>query len=294
VGTAWALYHHKFALQYIPKFQAAAIEYLQKVPDVEVRKFEKDSLDKITIHLHNLLRRVYTVLERQKIVENLELMLSTILLKSNYLQRRIDGLKALNEIIRGVTVSISQVITADFLANWIQSHKIIDEFFGSRRHQQIIQRSVPIVTFMFTQRLLTKDIMEKMWENTQDEQFKQDIFKVIREAAFPVTSPELKFFISKIAELNPSMLCEEALDIICDARKGNNQTEAVLEYSKILANIALDNSYPLPISEKALEKLAEMVADLSFIPYKKETLRVCVKDMLQKVNQKINNRMRTR
>eukprot|EP00826_Nyctotherus_ovalis_P010252 TRINITY_DN12721_c0_g1_i7.p1 TRINITY_DN12721_c0_g1~~TRINITY_DN12721_c0_g1_i7.p1 ORF type:complete len:257 (-),score=94.20 TRINITY_DN12721_c0_g1_i7:441-1211(-) len=240
-------------------------------------------MDKLHVHLSNLLRRVYTVLERQKITEQLELLLCTAMLQSNYLQRQIDGLKGFNEIIR--RLGRMAVMSPEYFVHWIQEHKVIEELFGTRKHQQILQRSVPIVIFMHEQGLITEAIMEKMWENVQDDQFKEDILKVIKEAAFPVGSKELEFFIGKIAELNPSMMSEEALDVIYEARKGSeNDPEKLLQYAGIIEKIMLDNSYSLSISEKALEKYAGMIVDLPFEPYKKSILAKYIHQMLEKVD----------
>jgi len=283
LGTIWALFHRKFACEYIPKVKDAVVECLKAIHSTEVRKLERDCLDKIGFHLSNLLRRVYTVFEREKIIDLLELILCTIMLQSDYLQRQIDGLKGLNEMMKKVKRSI--MINEKFLLNWIKEHKIIDEIFGKRKHQQILQRSVPIVIFIYEQQLLTADIMEKIWENVKDDQFKDDIFKVIKEAAFPMGSKELNFFITKIAELNPSMVSEEALDVIFEARKGNEKSpKEFIKYSDIMQKITLESSYPLSVSEKALEKYAGMIADLPFEPYKKGILKKCINEMIEKVN----------
>jgi hypothetical protein len=258
------------------------IDCLKAIRDTEVRKLEREYLDKINVHLNNLLRRVYTVLEREKIIELLELMLCTILLQSDYLQRQIDGLKGFNEMIK--RVERVSMMSEEFLLNWIKEHKIIDEIFVKRKHQQILQRSVPIVIFIYEQQLLTIDIMEKIWENVKDDQFKDDIFKVIKEASFPMGSKELDFFITKIAELNSSMISEEALNVIFEARKGGEKSpKKLINYSDIMQKIMLESSYPLSISEKALEKYAGMIAELPFEPYKKQILENCVNEMIEKV-----------
>lgn len=263
------------------------MECLERVHDVEVRKLEKEYLDKLHVHLSNLLRRVYTVLERHKITEQLELLLCTAMLQSNYLQRQIDGLKGFNEIIR--RLGRTAVMSPEYFVHWIQEHKVIEELFGTRKHQQILQRSVSIVIFMHEQGLITESIMEKMWENVQDDQFKEDILKVIKEAAFPAGSKELEFFVGKIAELSPSLMSEEALDVIYEARKGSeNDPEKLLQYAGIIEKIMLDNSYSLSISEKALEKYAGMIADLPFEPYKKSILAKYIHQMLEKVNQSVS------
>ena len=258
VGSGWKYFHHTFLSHYVPKFYKAAVEYFENAPDVEIRKFDKELLDKTICYIGNLLRRVYSLLERCKIVERLELLLATILLQSNYLQRRIDGLKALNEIIKNVITSISKVINAKFLSEWIIKNKLIDEFFGKKRHQQILQRSGPIVSFMYSQNLLEKEIMEEMWENVQDDQLRPDILKIIQDINFPINSQEFKFYVDKISNMSSEIICVEALDVIFESRKtAAKYPEQLLNYAAILENLMVKTNYPLNVREQALVKYAD-------------------------------------
>ena len=260
------------------------VNYLQNAPDVDIRKVQKERFDKILKNLEALLRRTYTVVERCKIMEHFELNMCTVLLKSNYLQRRIDGLKGINDICKNVSKSVSRTITPVFLSDWLIKHNIVDELLGSRKHLQILQRSSQILSFIYERHLLDAKILESIWANTKDEQFAQDTLKMIREIGFPLCSPELEFFASRIATMGESEISEEALDVIYEAYRNPEKTvEQLIKYSDMLAQIAFRTDYPLSICEKALNKYAEMISTLAYDPYKKGILLKCVNDMLAKV-----------
>ena len=126
--------------------------------------------------------------------------------------------------------------------------------------------------------------MEKMWECIQDEQLRPDILKVIIEVNFPVNSPELEFFLAKIKEMSPSIMCEEVIDIVCNTKKQTeNFPNEIFNYSEILSKIIIRQDYSLNIREKALTSYAEMLNELPFEPYKKNILDKCVHEMLTKV-----------
>ena len=124
IGILWNWFHRKFAQKYIPELQEAIISYFTTAPDVEIRKVQKDRLDKTIKNLENLLRRVYTVVDRHQIVELFELNIYTSFLKSNYLQRRIEGLKGLIDICRDVQKYCSHAITQEMLTDRALQSKI--------------------------------------------------------------------------------------------------------------------------------------------------------------------------
>ena len=276
--------HRKFAQGYIPRLQQAVIGYFETAPDVEVRKVQKERLDKTLKNLENLLRRVYSVVERCKIVERFELSMCTILLKSNYLQRRIDGLKGINDIVKFVVKGISRTLTPAFMAEWLTKRDIIDELLGPKKHLQTFQRSAQILSFLHERKLMDLKMMESLWNNTKDEQFAQDTFRVIKEISLPLSSPELEFFAGKIVAMPSAELCEEALDILYEPYKTAEKTvEQLMKYAEMLASIAFRPDCPVAMAEKALNKYADMVTALPFDPNKKALLARCVNDMLKKV-----------
>ena len=276
------MYHRRFAQEYIPKFKDAITGYFERAPDLEIRKVQKDRVDKIMSNLECLLRRVYTVMEKYRILEAFELSLDTLLLKSNYLQLRIDGLKGINDICRNTIKGTARSMTEQYLVDWIRDRKILDEFFGTRKHQQILQRSAPIIRFMFDHGLQDAKVLEAIWEFTKDEQLRPDTFKVICEIGFPIQSSELEYFANRIVEMSPNEICEEALDVIYESYKNPSKTtDQLLKYANMLFTIGFRQDYPISISEKAISKYAEMIGGLEYEPHKKSVLLTCVNSMLK-------------
>jgi len=280
----WRNLHRQFAVGYIPELQEAIINYFENAPDSEVRKIQRDRLDKIIKNLCNLLKRAYPIKERHRIIEHFSLSISTIMFKSNYLQVRIDGLKILNFIIKDVEKSLSHTITANDLAEWLKKQEILEEVLGPKKHPQILQRSNYLISFLYDQHLLDEKALEKMWLLTSDESFQQEVFKVLQEISFAPDSSEFAFFAQKISEMNPLALNEKALNVICEGRKmAEKLPELLLKYADILAKIAFEDNYPIAISEKALNKYITMLTDLPFDPFKCDVLKKCICEMLEKV-----------
>lgn len=284
IGIFSNWFHRRFAQDYIPQLQEAIISYFKACPDVEIRKVQKERFDKTCSNLENLLRRTYTLDETHSIVEHFELNMYTILLKSNYLQRRIEGLKGINDTCKIVKNSSSRSISEEELVDWLIKQNVLDFILGANIHQQIVQRSAPVLSLMFEKKLLKVKDLDKIWESTKDEQLRPDILKVISEINLPLQSAELEYLGTKVISMAPNEICEEALDVIYEpTRCPVKTTEQLLKYAELMASIAFKKTYPLPISEKALGKYADMISTLEFEPHKMKILQHCVCSMLEKV-----------
>eukprot|EP00826_Nyctotherus_ovalis_P007306 TRINITY_DN11811_c0_g1_i3.p1 TRINITY_DN11811_c0_g1~~TRINITY_DN11811_c0_g1_i3.p1 ORF type:complete len:175 (-),score=40.22 TRINITY_DN11811_c0_g1_i3:13-537(-) len=141
--------------------------------------------------------------------------------------------------------------------------KIAEELVGPKKHQQILQRSSALLQFIYSNLGFDERTLEELWEFTKDELLRKDLFKILCEIAFPLHSPELKFFAGKIITMDPSEITEEALNVIFEPYKSPNHTnEQLLKYADMMAEMAFSGRYSLEISESALQKYAGMVSSL--------------------------------
>lgn len=267
------MFHRKFLQFFLPKFSAAVVQFFRRVPDPEIRKMKRERLDSILQDMNRLLHRVYTVIYKYEFLEHLELLVCTRFLKSNYLQVRIDGLKGINDILKGVGKRAMRALKEGDLVDWVVREKIVEELIGPKKHQQILQRSSALLQFIYSNLGFDEHTLGELWEFTKDELLRKDLFKILCEIAFPLHSPELEFFANKITAMDPSEITEEALNVIFEPYKSPNHTnEQLLKYADMMATIAFSGNYSLEISESALQKYAKMVSPLDYEPYKKSIL----------------------
>lgn len=284
IGGICFYLHRKFAKQYLLLLNEAIISYFKEAPDVEIRKIQKDKFDKTCKNLGEIPKRFYTYYATMDVVEHFQLFMCSKFLKSNYLQRRIEGIKTLNDTCKNAQKAELFTITAGELAEFLIKNNILDFILGTQVHQQIVQRSGPVLNFLYEKKQLKLKDIETLLALTKDEQLRADIFKVICEIGLPAESPDLEFIASKIATMNPLDICEEALDVFNEAKKNvNKATEQLLKYAGLLASIAFNNSFPVAISEKALVRYSEMISTLDFDPHKKKVIQQCLNLMIEKV-----------
>jgi len=60
-------YHRQFALQYVQRFQNAVFDYVINAPDAQIRKLKKERFDKILKLVEKLIKRVYTIKEKNEV-----------------------------------------------------------------------------------------------------------------------------------------------------------------------------------------------------------------------------------
>ena len=68
------VYHREFALDYIPKFKEAVWRNLLKSPESNIRNFTKDKIDSLVQSFELILKRVYTVQEKQEVNINIMIL----------------------------------------------------------------------------------------------------------------------------------------------------------------------------------------------------------------------------
>ena len=89
-------------------------------------------------------------------MERLNLDITLMCLKSNFLERRIHGIKSLAESLKGLKYARGSKVTGEYMLEWINNNKILELIFNQKNyHVQIIQRSKEILKFLITEDQLT-------------------------------------------------------------------------------------------------------------------------------------------
>ena len=102
--------------------------------DQALRDVRKEQVDAIIKSIENISRRFIQKDERDKQTEILRLELCDKSLKSNFLERRIQGIKDFNLLIRNNTLySSSKTFTTEFLIDWMVKHDMFSQIWDHRK-----------------------------------------------------------------------------------------------------------------------------------------------------------------
>ena len=79
--------------------------YLLESPQSVMREFKRTKIDAVFRNYENLLKRVYTIEEKAKLIENLSLRLSLRCFNAPFLEQRIQGLKGIIDACKEARMS---------------------------------------------------------------------------------------------------------------------------------------------------------------------------------------------
>jgi hypothetical protein len=215
-------------------------EYINKISEPVIRAYKKETNDQIFKALEVIFKREYTPVARNLICTELVLSLNNALLKSDIMERRIQGIKCINEqvmdrMVLEKVVSIKK--SKEMIYQWVQTNNIIDEIYGKRGHLQLIQRSVQILKLYYKfNETLPLDII---WSQIEDPHTKLEIYSNLRICISLFSAAMTESVINKIIEYKPDrQLGFDDLDIIVDMF--NTKYEHMPNASQI-AGVLMDN-----------------------------------------------------
>jgi len=117
------------------------IKALRDAPEKSLRDVRREKIESIIKSIDCFQRRLISREEREKQTEVLKLEISLVCLKSSYLERRIQGIRDLNQIIKNLRMfsSNNKAFTAHFLITWMQENGVFNILFDPKRtHLQIV------------------------------------------------------------------------------------------------------------------------------------------------------------
>ena len=279
VGMMTNLYTRQFAIQIVPVYKEAVINYIIHAPDTIIRKMAKDRFDRIVKSVEKMMIRVYTSKTKNELVDKFIFDVYILFFKSSFLERRIQGLKGINDYCKNVRHNMSRSIESQELTEWISNNQILGEIFGENKHVQLIQRSSEIIKFLIHQQLFTKEDLALIWESSKGEAVKHEIYKVLSDCALYFRNIEYKFFLQRLSEIDLSQITVETLDFIAEMARFMPKSNTLLEQSaNLLWSIACSNEISPSITSHAITKFAESIKEMD-TGAKVDILAKCIQDI---------------
>ena len=105
-------------------------------------------------------------------------------LKSNYLERRIQGIKELGMIIKNFRIFSTKNFTGAFLVEWLAKNEVFSIIFTPKTtHLQLVQRSSDILKLFLSEDMFTQDQMAQFWALTKSD-YKFEVYKIISDISY--------------------------------------------------------------------------------------------------------------
>jgi len=289
LGNIHAVLHRDFCYDYVPRLKEAVWRNLLKSPDSNIRNFTKERIDNIIQAFDGLLKRVYSLPEKYEMIENLSLEICSICFESNFLERKLQGLKSLLEIIKNLRFGSLKYITVDYLNKFILSHSIFDKIYGSKGHVQLMQRSADFLKYMINENILSTEELEIVWNATTkgDMETKLSIYKVLSEISLHFKNEHLDFLIKKISNIPPSDIIPDEIELVYELSrfclKGSEFTKKARDF---FWNIISDEKgeFSQQITELTLNKFCDIMKNWELKDERIDVLYGCVNNIKSEVS----------
>lgn len=262
-GRIYSFYHKQFAKQYVQRLIDAAANYLLSASESQVRNFSKEKVDLLCIHLENLYKRIITIEQKNERMDIFHLNFAHKCFQSQYLDRRIQGLKAIVELTKGCKYPQTRTIRSSSMTLWIREHAILETIFGPQSHTQLIQRSGEIIHLLLTENSFETKLLQMIWNVAEksDEDSKMTVYKVLSENASFFRAEHLEFLVDKISALPFDKLLKEEIELVHDLTKFPMKASSVLhKVSELLLQIVREDvNISQVVAEQALDRFCEIL-----------------------------------
>jgi len=198
VSLPSAVYHKQVMEEHAPALIASGTRRLLAAPDRALREVRREHVEAIVKAVDSLGRRVLEKADRERKNEILSLEVTLLCLNSAFMERKIQGIKGLNQIIKTSKMGNVQ-LAGKALVEWMQTHGVFDVLFGAKKsHIQIIQRSDEVLRLLLTEDMLSDELLAQIWSLTRADVFRNEVFKLITDCSYFFNQHHLDFIYDRI------------------------------------------------------------------------------------------------
>ena len=191
------VYHKSVVAEFAPKLIEASKNRLLKAPDKALRDVRREHIEAIVKAIDNLSKRLMEKVEREKQSEILKLEVALLCLNSSFMERRIQGIRDLNQIIKSNRI-YSGRFSGKFLVEWMQTKGVFDILFDQRRsHLQLVQRCDEVLKLLLQEDMLSLELLQQFWSLTKTD-LRLEVYKIIQDCSFYFKQKHLDFIFDKI------------------------------------------------------------------------------------------------
>jgi len=278
-----ATFHRDYVKQLGPQLQSKIFKYLNDLNQNELRNIKKDTLDIITKVLRFYLGLTLGSEERNRIIEEFSITFSLKMIKTNFLEKRIQAVKNLVDVIRS---SKADKEKSAFLLKLIEDNKIFGEIFGTNSHFQLIFMSKELLEIMLQEDKLSEEEVEMIWAKTKkgDLEGKLTILKILKDVSKSLSGKHVTSLLNNIysSKSESHEFIDEEIDLIYELSIHQSQKEETVEKCiKFFTNSILSSKSDSEKNNILINKIFDITK--VFPSFKTSVVKMCTSS-LEKVN----------
>lgn len=106
---------------------------LRDAPEKQLRDVKREKIESMIKSVDLLQRRTLSKDEREKETETLKLDVCLMCLRANFLERRIQGIRELNQIIRNNRMLNNKSLTNQQIVEWLEQNDVYNIIFDNKK-----------------------------------------------------------------------------------------------------------------------------------------------------------------
>ena len=217
--------HKQYLIENLDNFKNAMLNFINNLDTKEIRNLSKNLIEIFTQFMKGINTMLMTPSgssdEKDEKTNNIlssineiSISLSIKLLKTSIFDKRMQGIKSLDEFIE---LNKNNEETMKILINLIQKNDIIKEIFGPNYHSQIISKSDQILSLLLKNNIIKEEEINLIWDCAQrgDLEAKSIIMKLLSDLAPNLNETFINILLeSTINTLNKDKMNEKEIDFI--------------------------------------------------------------------------------
>ena len=244
--------------------KSSLLDYINSLNEKEMRNLPKDLTSIVLKLLYNI--NEYNIDENDSnksnsinIYDEVTITLSLKTIKTSIFDRRLQGIKALNDFIEKNEKNkdiLKRIIVL------IKENKIISEIFGANYHSQIISRANEIVKLLLVENELENDDIKLIWSCTKrgDLEAKLTILKLLSEIAPYLKEDYIEMLLTNIISNVDKKINQEEIELVYKLSiQGNNNEKNIILCCDYLCKCLLMSENSNIKNNPLLEKLLLLV-----------------------------------
>ena len=253
------LWHKQFLAEYGERFIQAIQNRLLNAKDIQVRDVDQTCVYQATLAISMIKERIMPRKQALKETNDFKLKFVKKCLQSEFLEKRIQAVKDLNEIVTEHGSAHDQAATQE-LFQWIQDNGVYSLIWDPKKtHIQLVQRSGDILRLLLREKMLSNELLAQFWNLTKSD-YKQEIFKIINDVDFLLEQTHIEYLFSQLTATAANKLSTEDFDILSMLGRRAKTIVFQSQVSNYLWQIITNSAdYDLELLDCCVTKFAEMI-----------------------------------
>ncbi|CAD8084108.1 unnamed protein product [Paramecium sonneborni] len=223
--------NRQFVLTYVPKLFDAVQNNILLSADNNLRNFSSQKIIEILQALSNLLKRVFALQKRQEMIDRLDLDIAYKCFTSDFLERKIQGLKAIQELIKKTKDQYNQYGMQEqqkqqaiqMILEWLNEKKIFESLYVGSGNSHLVQRSAEFFKFLIEEKMISINNFKEIWNSLEKAEYehKLAIFKLFKDVSNSLEKEWLDFLTDAVCSKDPKDVTKDDLELLLDIIKMN-------------------------------------------------------------------------